>query len=663
MPAADKAPSLKLLFLVLALFAFAMDGIYAQSIQLEIIVSNSQDQQPLPFCNLYLHHHGIGQSTNHQGKAILNFKPSRKQDTLSISFIGFEPKSIPVDLQKSSSIEIKLEPSTHLLNAAIVKYVKPPHPKSILKKAIRKTDENYPTGNNLMEGYYRETIKEDGKFIQFNDAQVELFYTGYPNKNLDRKQWQDWFHDDRYVFDLEANSWFYELLHDFNHPDDRMAIKASRSSENWSKHQFETVLMGGPLSLTSLDKIKYQYDFLNPDLLNNYNLKLEGEVNQNGTLCYLIRFHPKESNKRFRIDQSRKNKRAIYIGEIFIEKSSFAVVKFSYQLAVDRDYGFFAKRMPLANSTEVNYARSEDFWFLHSVTSTEKKVFKRFEDGSVLVHEGTKFLRIDQLTPTEKSPFTEDDVFKSTLYSTLRYYRKANRPQVMQEWFSENGMKINEQVVKYLSTTTALDSQFIHRYLPKKDLPRPNPLDFGSKNDDFIWMKDPKKSEDLIGYLNLENTYAKNFLLEERAYQQSLYNSLNKFYKTPEKSSATRSPGDLYYDQDSLNFTFLYEYVDSTFSTPIFNLSAFRDAHPDAYYIDPVLNESKTQVLVQFKLPDELNGLIEVHTIGDEKGTLELNKIYSIEWLNDSTLVSAHANDLEQSNQLYQWNTRSNLGE
>jgi len=55
---------------------------------------------------------------------------------------------------------------------------------------------------------YRESNKENGNFIQLNEAFVHTFYTGYPQKKLDRKIWKDWFYNDICAFELEGDRYF-----------------------------------------------------------------------------------------------------------------------------------------------------------------------------------------------------------------------------------------------------------------------------------------------------------------------------------------------------------------------------------------------------------------------------------------------------------------------
>ena len=251
------------------LFMFFILPLCSFGQEISILVLDSETNEPLPFANIYFNISGIGASTNMEGLASFEQSDLKDKDSIVVSYIGYD-KQIQLYSKDNSktTLEIKLKASMQLLSEVIVKYLEPPKPEKIIKTALKKTSENYSNQDVIYKSLYRETVSENGSFIQLNEAIVNTHYTGYPQKKLDRKIWEDWFYDESYAFELEGNRYFYPLLKDFNTKEDQQTVLASRHSDNLSNFGIETTLIGDPLLLFAFDKIKYQYDFFNPAILN-----------------------------------------------------------------------------------------------------------------------------------------------------------------------------------------------------------------------------------------------------------------------------------------------------------------------------------------------------------------------------------------------------------
>ena len=104
---------------------------------------------------------------------------------------------------------------------------------------------------------------------------------------------ETYYYDDAYAFYLDGNR-FFILLNDLNTANDKQSIIATRHSDNWSDHGIETTLIGDPLLLFALDKIKYQYDFFNPSILHKYQFNNEPDEYIDSAECYVISFYPKK---------------------------------------------------------------------------------------------------------------------------------------------------------------------------------------------------------------------------------------------------------------------------------------------------------------------------------------------------------------------------------
>ena len=175
------------------LFLFLLLPLCLLGQEISILVSDYDSNEPLPFANIYFKKSGIGASTNMAGLASFHQSDLREIDSIIVSYIGYD-KQIQLYSKENvkTPIEIKLKGSSQMLSEIVVAYVKPPKPEKIIKTAIKNTSKNYSSNAVIYNSLYRETLQENDTFIQLNEAFVNTYYTGYPQRKLDRQIWEDW---------------------------------------------------------------------------------------------------------------------------------------------------------------------------------------------------------------------------------------------------------------------------------------------------------------------------------------------------------------------------------------------------------------------------------------------------------------------------------------
>lgn len=652
--------------LATALLVLSTLSLNAQQNDLVVTVLDSITQEPLHFANLYLKNAGIGASTDESGTAIFPANKILPEDTLVISYIGYNTKSLPI--KGSTQVQVSMKSTVKQLMEVVVKYKKPLKPKQIIKKALKHVSDNYAANDVILKCLYRETVQENDISIQLNEAVADVYYTSYPQKKLDRTIWKDWYYDDEYAFNLDADYIFRALLKDFNTKNDQMRIVENRSSDNWSKYDIEVALTGGPLRLLAFDKIKYHYDFLNPRLLNKYKFENDGMAFVNGTTCYVVNFLPEPQKRRFVVDQSRKNKHPIYTGKIYIDSKTFAVVKYDYRLAVERDFGFFARRMPLEYVIEVNYKQKDGKWYMHKIQFTELRSItyssKTGSKKSVLL-KGIKELFVTDIEENQVTPFKKEDIFKSTRFSSIRFLEK---PYNQDFWANKNIFEkypLTKETQSNLEKKVSLKEQFKNRFRQKENLPAPiapkHAYSFNYHNEQFPdslhWMADPEHEEQFISYLNSENDYAKNYLIPNRKYQKKFFDDINeRFEQLKQDHTPNRTKGALFYDYDSTGNFVLYQFIDSTEKKPVFDISAFEYKRKNIRVTKILPNKNKSLLLVNFTTPGKLSDYVHIIPFGQPKAIDSLANVYSIEWVTDSTLLYTQTDSFERSNNLF-WHT------
>ncbi|GAB5524641.1 MAG: hypothetical protein Roseis2KO_25130 [Roseivirga sp.] len=642
---------------------------FATAQELKLHITDATTQEDLPFANLYLKAAGIGASSNMEGMAQLPMSKLLPVDTLVISYIGYETRRIAlIRKELKSPLRIGLNPTANTLGTVVVSASKPPKPLKIIRNAIKNTSQNYHTEDVIINSLYRETIREHDQYVQLNDALVKTYYTRYPQKKLDKKIWINWVRDESQAFNLEGDRYVYPLLKDFNTAADQQVIVASRKSGNHSIYDIETTIIGDPLLLFALDKIKYQYDFMNPQLFKKYRYKLEEPEIVNGEYCHVISFYPKEQSRRFRIDQSRKNKHAIYIGRMYITEESFALVRFRYKLAVARDFGFFEKAVPLDYEIEMNFSKRDDRYSIDYIRQTELKRVGTHKKDEYVNQTSTRELQVLSIETEHVKPLPDSALFKSTQFSSLRGLPQKYDPGAWQSIKIPDHLSLSTAIRKDLSSGQSLEEQFEYAGKPEKKamkapVARKAHFAFSYHNEKVVdslhWMAQPASVDQFKSHLRAENKYAKNFLIEDKKYQQKLFEDLRTFYPQTEDSSRLIKPGSYFEKTDSLDNNTIYYQLEKDKSIKALELTRFREENRGAFIRQFLPNHDQSLIAVKYQLSGVIGDFVKILTFGENQVTDSISGVYSLQWLDETNIVYSKSDSKGRAGLLFVHNTKS----
>lgn len=122
--------------------------------------------------------HGASVVSNAEGRFVLH---TDSVDTyVVVTMMGYRSSQIALrgdDSGKTSSkkeIKVRLTPQARVLNEVLVM-----SPENILKAAIENIEVNFPTDNELMRGFYRETVRKRNTYVSVTEAVCEMFKRGY----------------------------------------------------------------------------------------------------------------------------------------------------------------------------------------------------------------------------------------------------------------------------------------------------------------------------------------------------------------------------------------------------------------------------------------------------------------------------------------------------
>ena len=641
----------KLVVLLLVLFNAVRLG--AQS-TLKVLVQDAESSQALVYANLWLTNSAAGATTDVQGVATCDLPDElHAEDTLLVSYVGYTTRRIPLTFPIDSIVIISLSDGIELATATVTDQ-KPIPARKIIKRAIKAAANNYGTDTRSLTGFYRETAKENEQFVQLTEASVGLYYTGYPHPKLDRKQWNPWYHNKEYAFDIEADMVESQLLNDFNAPEDRMEIIQKRSSDYSGKTGIDIAMAGGPLSLTKYDKIKYQYDFLRPKLLGKYTFEKEGAQFVNGTLCHVIRFRPNQSDRRFHLDQSRKNKFAIYHGLLYIDIETYAVARFEYALAVERNFGFFNRLKSQTMQVKVEYKHVGKRWQIDHVREEKTMAFVNSETP-------WQSRRIKELWITSNehavAPIPDERVYKSTRYSAVRFADVDFDSLFWDTTAYLRQFPLSPKLKKELSAEIPLQQQFA-RSGAVEDLPEPVLATVPHKHtynitDPYHWTSNPDSASVLLRYLKKENKYARNYFLQDRDSQRRFFTGLNEFYIEPDATNSTCRKGTQRILEDSIRGRILHYCNSDSSRMELLAMDRFEAELSGNWIMQVRLNENRSLLSVVHQPPGGLSSSLAIVKPGTLTVLDSISQVWDHRWVTDSTLLYVRTNDRERGNRLY----------
>jgi len=88
------------------------------------IITNIEDNSPLPFASVTLKNYPIGTLSNENGEFDFYIPKSKQIDTIQVSFIGFNNYEIPIT-SNLNDLKIKLQPSNEVLDEVVLSELSP----------------------------------------------------------------------------------------------------------------------------------------------------------------------------------------------------------------------------------------------------------------------------------------------------------------------------------------------------------------------------------------------------------------------------------------------------------------------------------------------------------------------------------------------------------
>lgn len=276
------------------------------------LIFDSNNKKPISSVSIqYQQNKGI--ITNEDG--FFELSNIENIDTLYLSHISYKQKKIAFkSLIKKDTIF--LEPLIINLDEITISNLEP---KTIIRRAIKKIDENYINTPHNLFGFFRQTLKEDNKGVEM----IEVDFISY--------------------------------LKDRKSQSSTKVLKARRTN-NYSKLNLKT--HGGVSSIIENgDFVKRKSDFLDISNIENYEFIYDGILEYNNLNVYKISFKPIDNN----------NLQVLRKGSLFIDSKSLAIIEIIYTFDDN-------KLSKITNQADLSLSTREPVYILKGVKSIIKYI-------------------------------------------------------------------------------------------------------------------------------------------------------------------------------------------------------------------------------------------------------------------------------------------------
>jgi len=342
---------------------------------------------PLAYVRLSLRQAQSGTLTNEEGQFRL-LLTNNQADTLEVFVLGYVPKVLPVSELGRNALELRLKPRPLELETVTI-LSETPH--GLLRRAMERIPDNYPDGNWMWEGFYREIeiwdfLQLEGRGTEINpqrtitlgEASIDVFMPSYDQRG-----------------DPEVRLRKGRIIR----PEDM--VKDSLDEEVLSMVEaFEEP--GGPPTQAAFDVARDgdAFPFLKKRGDKWYDYDLRGVIEYQGRPAYRIDFaqRPEEESDKSLLD-----------GTIYLDTASLAFVSIRYHLSESAklytpEFSGLGLRLKITDlEAHIEYRLRQGRWTL-AYNENERKIYFAVPKGVVIRRD----LRLEAfLTTRRQLLFTE----------------------------------------------------------------------------------------------------------------------------------------------------------------------------------------------------------------------------------------------------------------
>lgn len=163
--------------MLLNLFAFFLSCLTSieNSQRLSGVVLSTTTNEPLPFAHVAVLGSSYGTVTNSQGEFSILIPSKFKQDTLVVSYVGFQlfRESIAT-LDFTNKLTVRLKSSEVQLPEIVIESKE----KSLIEQAIEAIPLNHDQNNMRIRAFWRAKLKNERQFLQLSETSFDMYRHG-----------------------------------------------------------------------------------------------------------------------------------------------------------------------------------------------------------------------------------------------------------------------------------------------------------------------------------------------------------------------------------------------------------------------------------------------------------------------------------------------------
>jgi hypothetical protein len=249
------------------------------------IITDSETGEPLPFATIGIMSKGKGTVTNNNGEFGLKISHDCLNDSLSVSYLGYYDRQIPVCQALGNNFNIKMTREYISIPEIIIRNQAP---QEILRKAFNAIRDNYGTTPSGLTGFYREAVLKKSELQIYTEAILQIYKSAYSGT----------------IFN------------------DQVKIIKSRKIENIGRKDTLTVrLKAGLNSCLMLDGARNVFEFLIPENYQQYDYRMTDIVTVGDESAFVIEFVQKPWIET-----------PLFKGAIYINTYTFAIEQAEFEV-------------------------------------------------------------------------------------------------------------------------------------------------------------------------------------------------------------------------------------------------------------------------------------------------------------------------------------------
>lgn len=321
--------SLRSTLFVLLYFCVVLPGYANPLVYVEIKgqVIDKKSGEPLAFASLSVAGTNISVVSNSEGLFVLKLPHDNSSSQVTVSYIGYKQKLLPVSDLKPDKNKILMEPSSVQLPEL---HVVSKDASEMVKMMLANKTKNLQVDPGLMTAFYRETIKKNRSYASLSEAVVEIAKKAYND----------------------------------NRPDVVALYKSRKKTDYARLDTLSFKLMGGPFNTLYLDVMKYPEVLFTEDMMSNYEFSFDKSLFVGKTPVYVIDFKQRPAVVE-----------PLYYGKLYIDGRNYALRSAVFYLNLnqrDEAAAMFimkkplnAKIYPIEAKYRVDYIEKDDKWIFN----------------------------------------------------------------------------------------------------------------------------------------------------------------------------------------------------------------------------------------------------------------------------------------------------------